>query len=116
MAQARLEGDRETGQRKFAVNDKNFYAGYTMDNLMHDTRARCEYVRVRAEMRACVPACLLACLLACVRACVCACACEGMEARMLGAACMTCDMGSRHASASSRSSKLEPRVVRPQPN
>ena len=39
-AQAYLDGDRETGVRKFATNDKNFYAGYTMDNLMADTRAR----------------------------------------------------------------------------
>jgi hypothetical protein len=39
-AQAYMDGDRETGQRKYAVNDKNFYAGYTMDNLMADTRAR----------------------------------------------------------------------------
>ena len=39
-AQAYLDGDRETGVRKFATQDKNFYAGYTMDNLMADTRAR----------------------------------------------------------------------------
>lgn len=33
-------GEKETGTRVFAVNHKNFYAGYTIDRLMGDTRHR----------------------------------------------------------------------------
>ena len=39
-AEAYLAGDRETGVRKYAVNDRNFYAGYTVEHLLQDTRAR----------------------------------------------------------------------------
>jgi hypothetical protein len=33
-------GEKETGTRKYATNDKNFYSGYTMTQLMGDTRMR----------------------------------------------------------------------------
>mmetsp|Transcript_40373 Transcript_40373/g.127044 ORF Transcript_40373/g.127044 Transcript_40373/m.127044 type:complete len:629 (-) Transcript_40373:140-2026(-) len=43
-AQAHVEGlangEKETGTRMFAVQEKNFYSGYTIDRLMQDTRHR----------------------------------------------------------------------------
>lgn len=37
---AREIGERETGTRKYATNERNFYSGYTMGQLMGDTRMR----------------------------------------------------------------------------